>query len=323
MRPEPCPNCGVPRPDQALECPACGVVFAKWRMREEAKASAAVVPRVSYAETAEREKSLTRLKWLGVLAPAALIAWYFLVPPGRAVPPGAHVDEKYQFALPIGSDWKITTPDQVRGDFVERLSLDWELPTGHSLAAKLLVGDKPPLAVHPGAEPNDQFKRIVNAVFFPPYDNCDWTYPKRVLVDGVKAVELEGSCARENTQVLDVLIVPSEAEQALRKRWGQAPLPTRVEKQVKSDERRETFVVHMVPGAGRWYLFGAAGEESGFNKYRQRINFQLESLRVLERPNSMKHAKRLAFERFRKQFLVLAVAAVFALYKWILSGLFE
>lgn len=30
-----CPNCGAPSGDGAVECPRCGLVFAKWRERQE------------------------------------------------------------------------------------------------------------------------------------------------------------------------------------------------------------------------------------------------------------------------------------------------
>jgi len=29
--PPPCPNCGAPAAPGAADCPACGVIFAKWR----------------------------------------------------------------------------------------------------------------------------------------------------------------------------------------------------------------------------------------------------------------------------------------------------
>lgn len=38
-----CPSCAQPQPDPSTECAACGVIFAKWKARAEAKAAAPAV----------------------------------------------------------------------------------------------------------------------------------------------------------------------------------------------------------------------------------------------------------------------------------------
>ena len=47
-----CPNCAVPAPHGALECPSCGLVFAKW----EARRNKEKLERLQSAEREEREK---------------------------------------------------------------------------------------------------------------------------------------------------------------------------------------------------------------------------------------------------------------------------
>lgn len=36
-----CPSCAHAQPDESLECPACGVIFAKWKARTEGQAAPA------------------------------------------------------------------------------------------------------------------------------------------------------------------------------------------------------------------------------------------------------------------------------------------
>lgn len=38
-----CPSCAHVQPDESLECPACGVIFAKWKARAEGQAAAPAV----------------------------------------------------------------------------------------------------------------------------------------------------------------------------------------------------------------------------------------------------------------------------------------
>lgn len=70
-----CPNCGAPSEGAAAECPQCGLVFAKWRERQEKEKR----------EAAEALKALESpppppktSPWIGRLIAAVIVTWWML-----------------------------------------------------------------------------------------------------------------------------------------------------------------------------------------------------------------------------------------------------
>lgn len=70
-----CPKCGNPVPDGSLECPGCGVIFAKLKKLEErdkAQAEAAL----KQADAPEAAKPPAIDPWLGrKIAAGIIVAW--------------------------------------------------------------------------------------------------------------------------------------------------------------------------------------------------------------------------------------------------------
>ena len=68
-----CPSCGAAAPDGAAECPACGLIFAKWRERDEKEkreALAALEGRLTAPKLAPANL------WVGRgIAGAVVLAW--------------------------------------------------------------------------------------------------------------------------------------------------------------------------------------------------------------------------------------------------------
>lgn len=95
-----CPNCSTPHPDDAAECPKCGIVLAKWRAAQASGAK-------STFKRPEGESSPLVL-W-GGLGVAVLAYWFFFRAP--APPPSAPVtaaSAAEAASPPSASDWSFT-----------------------------------------------------------------------------------------------------------------------------------------------------------------------------------------------------------------------
>ena len=66
-----CPSCAAPCGEEAAECPACGLIFAKWRDRQEKERLAAV----EALEGAAKPKAAAN-PWVGrSVAGVVVLAW--------------------------------------------------------------------------------------------------------------------------------------------------------------------------------------------------------------------------------------------------------
>ncbi|MFI5362016.1 MAG: hypothetical protein ACHQ49_08615 [Elusimicrobiota bacterium] len=68
-----CPSCSAPCADDAVECPSCGLVFAKWRERQE-KARLAAAEALAALSVPRAAAPPNQALWRGA-AVAVVVAW--------------------------------------------------------------------------------------------------------------------------------------------------------------------------------------------------------------------------------------------------------
>lgn len=92
-----CPSCGVESAEGAAECPACGLIFAKWQKKAEAPAQPAAAPETDPAPAASGGGPGSWLVGLVLLAATAGgAAYYFLQPAGAKDGPKLISPEPYR-----------------------------------------------------------------------------------------------------------------------------------------------------------------------------------------------------------------------------------
>lgn len=83
-----CPKCAASSPDSAVECPRCGIVFAKFEQRTAAAVPSLALPRAEAPRQIARDplRNVTRLGRVAVLAGLVIWTWQFArAPMGVAV----------------------------------------------------------------------------------------------------------------------------------------------------------------------------------------------------------------------------------------------
>ncbi len=70
-----CPHCAAAASDDAADCPACGLVFAKGRERQE-KEKAEAAAALAALESPKPARALS--PWIGRSVAAVVVAWWVL-----------------------------------------------------------------------------------------------------------------------------------------------------------------------------------------------------------------------------------------------------
>lgn len=110
-----CPNCGVACAEDASECAACGLLFSKWRERQERvkREAAAALAQLEIKPRPPIDPRLARSLAIGVaLLWCALFIWYFHLETVRARNRALEQEESgntVQFRDPVTGDIKTLT----------------------------------------------------------------------------------------------------------------------------------------------------------------------------------------------------------------------
>lgn len=195
--PRVCPVCGAAAPEGAADCRACGVVFAKWRAKQEALAAApAAMPAAPSAAAADSARSpLRRLLGAALLAAGGWSAYRLRSPgvPGPA-PDGARDAPGGAFAYAVPAGWKVASEDpSCRDAGCAALRLTPELPEDApkdkvhpSLAVSFVP--RPPAALRDAAFAGEAAAEIKAG-----YDAGDARAARGRVVDGLPAQAFEGA----------------------------------------------------------------------------------------------------------------------------------
>lgn len=142
-----CPSCGVESAEGAAECPACGLIFAKWQKKAEGQAQPAPAEAASGPAAAPAAGGGLWSWFLGFLLLAATAggaAYYFLQPAQPKGGPGLISAEPYKAEITAleAALYKEEPPNYQDASAVERAASD--------IAGKMMVSRR--LRGHPGVE---------------------------------------------------------------------------------------------------------------------------------------------------------------------------
>ena len=314
-----CPNCGKdggPSP----ECPACGLVFAKWKPRGPAVEPAPVAR--THAEDWHMRRLMEAVKGVGWFAAAMLLVWAVIRPPaGLPLPAGALTDDELGFAVAVPPGWKVSRKDVARPETVLALEAVPESADAW-LQAVVVEGDGLPDDLAPGERRG--LPKLLGAAFGDATSDLSYLKPLRVRVDNLKALRLEGDGSRTTSQTVQSAVNVDPWVQRQRELKGLPPTPVEMVNKVVEDKRRIRFVVQAVAGAGRRYAVGVIGEEAAFLDRRAEVDAWLDSFRVTTRPYSVTHLMDLAVRTFKGEFIqqtvMTAIVLLWAMSRWLFSG---
>lgn len=224
-----CPNCGAANPDGAIECGSCGVVFEKWRRKQEA-AQAAAAP--ALAAGAEKPRSEARAAQVSlpvaplagalVLAVAALLG--FSRPSGRGVPPSS-VAAPGGFFLRAPEGWRVLVRDCPSERKPCPIELSRSGPDPAEAVAEATGGLPPALSgvvffEGPRVAPDREVD--FEAAYLPDWraevDRFTPGTKRWTQLDGLRAVRLEGSGPKHIREEIRKPLILKEKEAAAKLR---------------------------------------------------------------------------------------------------------
>ncbi len=314
-----CPGCGKEHLVQREICLHCRALvqrhFEALGAAPAASPSAgrhgAAAPRRAswHSSLAKRLRGPTAFLAVSVAVSAVVLWWASRPPPGEAIPPGATRLNSYGLAFVVPEGWSLD-PEGAREvpTLVDAFALSWKTPS-----SRLRIpteGDAPPsgligqLADLVPDEENvaclallRRGEGLIRVIMSP--DTTLWVTPwERWKTSGafVMGSRMPLSALQE-TRTVPVDRIPSE-------------------KLVYSHQGDKAVLV-LVPGAGRLYYVEAVGSVESLEEIQRGLATFLDSVRVLERPWSLRHLLRRAREDLSSELAWASLTAILGFFVWI------
>ena len=299
-----CPNCKHEAPSGAVECPACGIIFAKWQRLQDEKIIN--VPALGEAlpppPATEGLPSSVKMLLLGAIGVAAYLA---LAPSRGGTPPsGAYMSEKYRFAFAPPEGWKFSTAEQCGGPAGSCLvaAADKEEAEGRAKATfQVFAAPMAPQRIRE-SDKEEVGQKFLSA-FAAQMDKSSVESSSIAAIDGLPAIKMVLTGSKHVREVVtpEVWATEDQAAKALAaKNPGQTSFAVQVRYSGKPGENVGRVLIspgeyrevdyqlvaggYLVFGKKNMFLVNFAYDKGLRSQYEPAIDAAAASLRILDRP---------------------------------------
>lgn len=261
-----CPNCSASNLEGSTECGSCGLVFEKWRRKQEAAQASrapeapdpgAAAPKPVFEAAASAQLSLPVVPAAAALALVLVLLFGLTRPSGRGVPPSA-VAVPGGFFLRAPEGWNIQVRDCPAGGKPCSFDLSRSGPDPAEAAVEAVGGLPPALSgvvFFEGPRVAKGQEIDVEAAYLP-----DWRAevdrftpgPRRWLeLDGLRAFRIEGSGPKHIREEIRKPLILKEKE-AVQKLRELNPTATVITYNARFSGKKGDFVPEVVVDPGEY-----------------------------------------------------------------------